>query len=590
MSGKALAGLSSKLLFVLAFTTTVSAPVAAQGNSGKPDFAIVGINVIPMDEERLLENQVVVVADGMIQSVSDAAATTLPASLRQIPGDGQFLMPGLADLHVHFRHEDELINTLAWGVTTIMHLGGSDETGRRLLRYRADIRDGSRLGPNIYTTGRILDGDPAVGFGARSLSTVQDARAAVRDLKSNGFDFVKIYNNVSRPVFDAIVDEAKRQHLAVLGHIPRNFDALSAFTGGQNAVVHTEEFFFTYFQGPRRTNFESRQYEPDLGKLPALIEVLVEADVAVMPDLSFTFTNLLMWDDLDIVWNDPEFAYLQPDIASSWLSGGINRRDNLANFMVREQWKYHLMQTLTIEFQKAGILQVVGTDAALPGLYPGKAVHRELTELVKAGITVYDALAMGTRNAGDFVQRYIDHDTRVGQIRPGYRADFLILNANPLQDIRNARDVAAVVVYGKYTAISELDELRAGLRTRYDVLHNLNRDIDAALALEQADPTIRDLLKVHADNTSVLQSVERRINAAGYAALFADDFDRSQRILSLNTRLFPQSANTWDSLAELALNQGDRELALQLYRKALEVDPTFTNAADNIERILDNAK
>lgn len=438
--------------------------VLCQASSASEDFAIVNINVIPMDEERLLENQVVVVSGGVIQSVSDVAATSLPADLLQIDGEGRYLMPGLADLHVHLRNSDEILRNLAWGVTTVMHLGGSGGPGQEILRYREEIRNGTRLGPTIYTTDRILDGDPAIATGALSLKTADEAKTAVRNLKAQGFDFVKIYNNVSLPVFTAIVAEAEAQGLPVFGHIPRNFDALLALSSGQDAVVHTEEFFFAYFDGPRSTANMSRDYAADLGKLPALITVLSESNVAVMPDLSFAFGNLLMWDSLENVWNDAEFPFLHPDTASLWEARNLNRRDDLENFILREQWKYNLMQTLTLEFQDAGILQVIGTDASLPGLFPGKAVHRELTELVKAGLSNYDALAIGTRNAGTFVERYLDNDARLGQIRPGYRADLIILRDNPLEDVRNARLIDAVVAQGVYTDRAELDKLRAEQR------------------------------------------------------------------------------------------------------------------------------
>lgn len=577
---------AASLFLLLVPALTYPVPVLAQVNGTSPDFAIVGINVIPMDQDGLLENQVVVVTGGVIQSVSDAAATTLPSHLHQISGDGRYLMPGLADLHIHLRHEDELISNLAWGVTTVMHLGGSEEMGQRLLRYRKQVRDGSRLGPNVYTTGRILDGDPAIANGARSLTSAQGAKMAVQELKSNGFDFVKIYNNVALPVFEAIVDEAKNQGLPVIGHIPRNFDALSALGGGQDAVVHTEEFFFTYFEGPRSTEGMSRNYEPDLSKLPALIQVLVDSNVAVMPNLTFTFTNMLMWDSLENVWGDPEFAYLQPDTASMWLGGNINRRDRIENFIVREQWKLNLMRKLTFEFQRAGILQVIGTDASLPGLFPGKAVHRELTELVKAGISTYDALEMGTRNAGEFIQRYIDHDAQIGQIRPGYLADFVILSDNPLQDVRNARAIEAVVVNGRYVDKLQLDERRAEQQARYEILYSLSNQVDAALLSDEAGVLIGELRQTYIDDAEIAKTIENRVNAAGYAAAYADDLDRSQQILELNTRLFPESANTWDSLAELMLYRGDKDRAIQFYRKALEADPAFGSAAENIDRIL----
>jgi hypothetical protein len=233
MSDAPLTHSGNTVLLLLLVSLLFPVPALAQDSDTSRDFAIVGINVIPMDEERRLDNQTVVVTGGVIQSVSDTAATTLPPGLHQISGEGRYLMPGLVDLHIHLRHEDELVSNLAWGVTTVMHLGGSGELGQRLLGYRKEIRDGTRLGPNIYTTGRILDGDPAVASSAVSLATPEQARAAVKDLKSDGYDFIKTYNNVSQPVFAAIVDEANRQSLSVFGHVPRNFDALSALTGAR---------------------------------------------------------------------------------------------------------------------------------------------------------------------------------------------------------------------------------------------------------------------------------------------------------------------------------------------------------------------
>jgi hypothetical protein len=553
--------------------------------AAKDVFAIVGVNVIPMDAERVLEAQTVIVADGVIQSISATAATTLPSDLRQIAGSGRYLMPGLADMHIHLARKDELVNYLAWGVTTVMHLGGSTNDGKKLLDYREQVKRGSLLGPNIYTTDRILDGDPPVASNALSIATQGKAREAVRKLKVDGFDFAKIYNNVSQATFNAIVDEAGKQNLPVFGHIPRGFDPLLALSGGQNAVVHTEEFFFTYFDGPRSTRNMLQNYAADLGKLPALLEVLVENEVAVMPDLSFTFTNLLMWDNLDHIWNDAEFAYLHPASASMWEGGNINRRTEVENHIRRDQWKYDLMQRLTQEFQKAGVLQVIGTDASLPGLYPGAAVHRELTELVKAGISNFDALAIGSRNAGEFARRYLDSEVRVGLIAPGYRADFVLLEKNPLEDVRNARSVSAVAVNGRFTTKAELDIQRSQLRQRYDMLRSVNSAVDTALLSAEPHDSLAQLVKTNGNDVEILKTIESRINSAGYAAAFADDLDRSEQLLELNTQLFSTSANTWDSLAEIVDYRGDSIRALQLYRKVMQIDPEFGNARENVERI-----
>ena len=565
-----------------AFLAMMNAPSVWGDN-----FAITGVDVIPMDAERILVNQNVVVKDNVVAVVGDAGKTDIPAGIQQIDGQGLFLMPGIADLHVHLRDEDELVNYIAWGVTTVMHLGGSGQSGSQQLEFRRDIEAGTRIGPNIYTTDRILDGVPAIATGAHSVETGQEARLIVRQLRTDGYDFVKIYNNVSKPVFDAIVDEGRKQGLPVIGHIPRNFDPMAALGGGQDAVAHTEELFFTYFDGPRSLDDMPHDYRPDFDRLPALIEVLTANGVAIMPDLSFTFGNLLMWDGLEHVWHDPEFAYLHPATASMWRGGNINRREQIEKFIVRGQWKYELLQRLTREFQRAGVLQVIGTDASLPGLFPGKAAHRELTELVKAGLSNYEALAVATRNAGEFARRYLDPDVRFGQVLPGYRADLLLLEANPLDDIRNARAITGVAVGGRYVAAEVLNKTRQGLLERYRSLQQLIEDVDAAMETARPTDEISALIRASDGNRDALETIESRINAAGYAAGFSGDLDQAVVLLEMNTKLFPLSANTWDSLAEVTLYLGKRERALELYNHVLSLAPSFPGAEDKVRELTD---
>jgi tetratricopeptide (TPR) repeat protein len=360
-------------------------------------------------------------------------------------------------------------------------------------------------------------------------------------------------------------------------------------SGGQNAIAHTEELFFSYFDGPRSTDDDMiTSYRPDMSKLASLTEVMLANNVATMPDLSFTFTDLLMWDVLGLLWNDSEFDYLHPRTASMWRAGSINRRDGIENFVLREQWKYELILDLTKHFQDAGILQVIGTDAALPGLFPGKVAHRELTELVKAGLSNFDALAIGTRNAGDFVRRYINANARFGQILPGYRADLVLVDGNPLDDVRNARRIAGVVINGRYFSETALDGFRDELKQRYDDLRSAANAVATALVGANALSEIRAILTADTTDDELSSLIEAQINAAGYAAAQADDLKRASEILRLNTDLFPNSANAWDSFAEITLYLGDQDAALDLYRQALQVDPDFSNAAEQIEKIRSN--
>lgn len=550
-------------------------------------FAVTNVTVIPMDRERVLEGQTLVVRDGSIAELGETASMRLPAELRQIDGSGKFLVPGLMDLHAHLRHSDELSNYASWGVTTVMHLGGSGLSGAGILELREDIRGGERFGPRVFATNRVLDGAPRLNDSFIEITDTDTARAEVRKLKEQGFDFVKIYNNIARPEFEAVVAEARVQGLAVVGHIPRKFPALDALSSGQNAIAHAEELFFTHFEGPRSTDDSmDRRYAPDMSKLPPLVRALTEHDVAVMPNLCFTFTNQLMWDDLDLLWNDPEYSYLHPATASMWEQSNINRRPHIQNFMLRSRVKYELMLQLTRAFEDAGILQVAGTDASLPGLFPGKSLHRELTELIKAGLTNYEALAVATRNGGEFIRRLIDPELRVGQIRPGYRADFVLLNDNPLADIRNARKIAGVALDGRYADRESLDGRRATLRARYDKLRRISNAVDERLQeADDADTLLDALLRKFAGDQESLDMIEARINAAGYGAAYAGDMTNAVELLRMNTELFPNSANTWSSLAEIVLYQGQEADALRYYRRALEADPQLDSAADQIRRM-----
>jgi len=562
-----------------------SAAVAAGDEAASQSFALVGVNVIPMDEERVLTDQTVVVIDGFIRIIGAQDQTDVPDGIPTIPGRGRFLLPGFADLHVHIAHEDDLLNYLNWGVTTVMHLGGFGVPGSVLLEHKQAIADGRMLGPSIYTTDRTLDGDPPSGNNSLVLATEEQARAEVRRLKADGFDLIKAYQNFSRPVFDALVAEAQAQDLAIVGHLPRHFDALDAIKGGQNAIAHTEELFFTYFEGPRSTIDMPHDYRADLSKIPVLIEAMLANDVAIMPDLSFTFTDHLMWDDLDILWNDTEFSYLHPATAAMWRSGSINRREGIENFVLREEWKYDVMQELTLRFQDAGVLQVVGTDAAVPGLFPGKALHRELTEFVKAGLSNFDSLKIATANGGEFIRKYIDAESRIGLVQPGYKANLVLLAENPLEDVRNARTVEAVIINGRWTDASQLAVQRTQLRANYEEIDQAQSRIELALQNGSESSIVPKVRNDYAEDPTILSMIESQLNIAGYSALGDEDLARAREIFRLNTEVFPNSANTWDSYAESFFMVEDYSNAERLYQRALHVDPEFTNAERMLNRI-----
>lgn len=578
------------LFLILSFTVELKEILAftkTQEKINSPNFAFIHVNVIPMDGEKVLEDQTVLVAGDKIIQISPSSTINIVKGIQVIDGKGSFLMPGLADMHVHIRNSDELINYLAYGVTTIMHMGGSNAQGRRNLLYNQEISKGKRIGPNIYTTGRIFDGDPPASGGAYRISRPELARKLVREMKKNGFDFIKIYNNVNLPVFKAIVGEGNLVGLPVVGHITRKFDPLIALNGGQDMVVHSEEFFFTYFKGPRSTKDIDKEYRPDYSLIQNLVDVIKKNNVVIVPNLSYAYTDFVMWDDLENLFSDPEMDYISPTIIrNEFKSGNINRRSNIENFIYRDQLKYILSQELTRQFQKAGVLQLLGTDATQAGLFPGKSAHRELRELVKVGLSNYETLSIGTRNAGIFVEEHMPKKGKFGQIKTGFRADLILVDKNPLEDVRNIKLISGVMVQGRWIDKENISQLRKKISDKYKKLKNIETKLVQSILTNTTEKEMSQFVKIYAGNNELLKAIESSINNLGYTSISKKEMIRAINLFELNTKYFPKSANTWDSYAEAYLTNGDKKNAIKYYKKALEVNPNLPSARNQLRALL----
>ncbi len=210
--------------------------------------AFVNVNVIPMTREVVLANQTVVINDGRIAALGPFESTAIPDNAMKIDGRSRYLLPGLADLHIHLRSPDELLSYLAHGVTTVLHLSGAMSGAPDLLRYRVQIARGEMLGPTLYLSGPNVDGDPPIWRGVSvAVTTPDDARRVVTEQKRAGYDVIKVYNLLSPEAFTALAEAAKQNGIAVVGHVPRAVGIESALKAGQAMIAHSEEYFFTYF-------------------------------------------------------------------------------------------------------------------------------------------------------------------------------------------------------------------------------------------------------------------------------------------------------------------------------------------------------
>lgn len=469
------------LVACLACGGTPSPEAEARATTVPPDssaLAIVDVTVIPMDGGPTLHDATVVIRDGRIVEVGLLDEVEPPPGARTIDGKDRFLIPGLVDAHVHLRSDRELLSYLRHGVTTIWNLSGTTSDAPDILETRRAIAEGTLLGPTIYTTGPVLDGDPPI-FGAVSTVVTDPSRAdsVVARQRRRGFDFLKIYNNLSPAVAEAAITAAHSRGAPVFGHIPRRPDRATALQrvldAGLDVIAHAEEVFFTYaYPGVEQMLDAEKIPYRDTTRIPEVVSFIRDAGAAVIPNLSFVAVTRRQLDDVEALRENPakllehpEARHLSPATRDMWTRSNVTRRSNLERFDRREQAKFAYVRQLTRELAAAGVPLFAGTDATLPGLLPGPSLHLELRELVEAGLTPREALRAATLAPGAFVSRHVPGAPPAGVIEPGARADLVLLTADPLADIANTERITGIVVRGRWFSRRELDELR-NRRTR----------------------------------------------------------------------------------------------------------------------------
>ncbi len=403
--------------------------------------AFVGVSVLPMDSERVLEAQTVVVREGRIVALGPEASITIPLDAERIDARGRYLMPGLADFHVHVTSDEQLLSYLAHGVTSVFDLDGSPER----LRLRERIAQGKQPGPTLYVSTPLTDGDPPVFGSAVVLATPEQARQTALDSKRSGYNAIKVYNNLSPEVYAALSEAARQQGIPLVGHVPRKVGLEAVLQARQALLSHGDEYF---------------NVDADPARLPEAARATKEAGTVVVPNLARIASTQRMLADLEGVFADPEARFLHPDILRNWRGSNPTRRLNLAEFTAREQVKYPFVQQLTRSLAEAGVPLLLGTDSSQAGLFPGQSAHLELRELVKAGLSPYEALAAGTRNAGDFISQHVDPAARFGTVALGQRADLLLVEGNPLEGLEHLAQPLGVMVRGRWFPREQLQKLR----------------------------------------------------------------------------------------------------------------------------------
>ena len=433
-----------------AFAAEPAAPAASQS------IAFVHVNVVSMDREHVLRDQTVVVDGNRIVAVGSAIEP--PAQAVIIDGGGTaYLSPGLADMHTHADSARDMALYLANGVTTVLNMG--EASNEFLAQVRPAIERGDKPGPHIHAA-FLVDGSPR--YGHFTVTTADEARAIVRLAKTNGYEFIKVYNNLSPTTFRALVDEGRRRGLPIVGHgvtavgIERQLDA------GQLMVAHAEEFLYTYLLQPRAGHPDPL---PDEARIPGAIAAVLRNKAFVTADLDTYETIARQWGKPAVVeqfLRMDEVRYLSPDRRLSWRHAGYaDRNGNLDDNVA-------FLRRFTKAMSDAGVALVAGTDApTIPGLVPGWSLHDDLAALEQAGLSRYQVLATATRTPGLLLHRAAPTAIESGTVETGRRADLLLSGSNPLEDLATLRRPLGVMVDGRWHDATTLRRMLEGVAADY---------------------------------------------------------------------------------------------------------------------------
>lgn len=411
-------------LAVLPSTTT------AQGSASAAITAFVGVNVIPMDRERVLERQTVLVREGKIAVLGAVDKVTVPAGAVRIDGRGKFLIPGLADMHMHLGSGDpsgaerQLFLLLANGVTVVrnMDYSYSPEYGldkARILGLRSRAAAGELWSPRIYTSG-VWHTRPDESIDSN-----------IVEYKAAGYDHIKIHDQAvlggiqDSTMFDSVVTAARRLGLPIVGHVVQGLQ--QALDLPYTSIEHLSG------------------YPHDTLELPALAAATKRAGIWNCPtvrDMGTTPTPL----ERRYGAAEKKLYLSQPH---DFVAGVFWERSRDENEVARLERYRRKIAAL----REAGAGLLLGTDSPTSVAPAGFSVHRELEALVGVGLTPYQALETGTRN----VAEYLGRSNESGTVAAGKRADLVLLTANPLVDIRNTGQLAGVMIGGRWLALADIE-------------------------------------------------------------------------------------------------------------------------------------
>jgi imidazolonepropionase-like amidohydrolase len=408
------------------------------------------VNLIPMDRNRVVPQQTVIVRDGRIAQIGPAASAKVPAGAVRVDGAGKYLMPGLAEMHGHLTAAylpkdaaaDILFLYVANGVTTVRAMLGNPEA----IATREAVASGSVVGPKLYVAGPALNG--------KTVPTPEDAARVVREQKESGYDLLKILGNMPAAVYDSVMNTARSVKIDVAGHVPADVGVRGALLAGQRSIDHLDN----YIASLKLTSETTREEEDR--RITELAQLTAKSGTWSVP-------TMLLWDFFHNAETGeatraslPEVRYMPATMVQEWVkskNGRLQPPNNtpagVGAFVQTGVRVMELRRKIFKALKAANAPIALGTDSPQMFSVPGFSIHRELKLMVDLGFTPYEAIASGTSRVAD----YFGTASETGTVAQGKRADLVLLNGNPLDDVSNTERRAGVMVNGRWFPHDEIE-------------------------------------------------------------------------------------------------------------------------------------
>ncbi len=420
-------------------------------------YQVVNVSVVDVEKGAVVPGQTVTVVGDQIGKIGARVEPAIAGQALIIDGRGLYLMPGLVDAHVHYLEAPIFGRVMiANGILLVRDMGMPNAY---ILPLRDELNRGATLGPEMVVAGAMLDGaPPIISSIAISVTTPEEGRKAVRQQAAAGVDMIKVYSKLDKETFLAIVDEARKSGLKVVGHVPDSIYIEDAAAAGLQSIEHFFGFDkalakllgqpvkLAYVGMGSEAGYLLRLGEVDSQALQDFYRRLNASNVTVVPTV-VTFKNWPNVDSLDRK-NLPNGEYISQNLLSMWKSqwaGQTKFPDP-----IWQNWAQ-----MVKGMNSAGVPLMVGTDLMCPGIVPGYSVHEEMAILQEAGIAPAEVL----RSATLIPAQFMGLDKRLGTIAAGKTASMVLVSANPLDDIRNAEKIQGVFLRGRYYSRADLDQL-----------------------------------------------------------------------------------------------------------------------------------